>query len=808
MRRILLCAAVLCAAIGLSAAPVDMRTAQSKAQAFVQQKLYGGRLCAPISGEMKLVHAEMNSKMLDRAVYYIFNSQNGYVIVSGDDRAEEILGYGDHPLDINTIPCNMKAWLATYKVQLEYLQAHEGLQVEAPSLMAPNRQISSVEPLLTALWDQEAPYWNMCKINGNQCLTGCPATSAAMVFHYWKYPDFETPEVPAYRCALSTSYWGGSTMVNVPALPPVTFDWENMLDRYTSGYNTAQANAVATLMRYIGQAEHMEYGTSAAGGSGVHVDSVSLIADAFKFFGYDEETVRVVKKTSAYSGGTTLYTDAEWAEIIQEELSEGRPIVFCAVAGGLFGGGHAFNVDGYDSNTNKYHINFGWSGDENNYYALNAFNGGGSVFNQYQQMVIGIQPPLTTPRLKTDKSEISLSCYKNETATDQFTLKGRNLEDKATLTLIDENGVFSINETSVAPAEDNTINQRVVVTYAPKAEGEYTATIVVSTPGVEDFEITLKGTSVYELYRPVMLSANEEAITATSFLAEWTDETPAENVASYTLQVDAKPDVVLLTQGDWSDVPQDDTNHASDANNYMPEGWTFTGTKFYLDGGFISPNRNSVITVNTDYAGYRKVSVLINAKAYTKGSNTTLTVSSDVDSKTITLAKEVATYLVVLEMGDNPVVKFTAGTYPEIQSIKIYGGEITDPEPFTLRGANETGDALNRLIEGITPDKFYNVTGLLPATAYLYRVKAIYVNGTESMWSNYKEVLLKEGLDVLVGDADRNGIVNIEDVTAIVDYILTGTGDIDMTASDVNGNGIVNIEDVTDLVDYLLRGEW
>jgi hypothetical protein len=172
------------------------------------------------------------------------------------------------------------------------------------------------------------------------------------------------------------------------------------------------------------------------------------------------------------------------------------------------------------------------------------------------------------------------------------------------------------------------------------------------------------------------------------------------------------------------------------------------------------------------------------------------------------LAKEVATYLVVLEMGDNPVVKFTAGTYPEIQSIKIYGGEITDPEPFTLRGANETGDALNRLIEGITPDKFYNVTGLLPATAYLYRVKAIYVNGTESMWSNYKEVLLKEGLDVLVGDADRNGIVNIEDVTAIVDYILTGTGDIDMTASDVNGNGIVNIEDVTDLVDYLLRGEW
>ena len=760
---------------------------------------------APISGEMKLAHAEMNSKLINQAVYYIFNSQNGYVIVSGDDRAEEILGYGDRPLDINTIPCNMKAWLATYKVQIEYLQAHEGLQVEAPSLMAP-RQIPSVEPLLTALWDQEAPYWNMCKINGSQCLTGCPATSAAMVFHYWKYPDFETPEVPAYRCELSTSYYSTS-YVNVDALPPVTFDWDHMRDTYTgSNYTAQEANAVATLMRYIGQAEHMAYGTSAAGGSGVDADSVILIANAFKFFGYDEETVRVVKKTSSYSGGTTLYTDAEWAAMIQEELSEGRPIVFCAIAGGFFGGGHAFNVDGYDSNTNKYHINFGWSGESNNYYALNAFNGGGSVFNQYQQMVIGIQPPLTTPRLKTDKSEISLECYKNQTASDQFTLKGRNLEDNATLRLIDENGVFSINKTSVAPAEDNTMNEKVVVTYAPQAEGEYTAYIVVSTPGVDDVTITLHGSSDYELYRPVMLPANEEAITSTSFLAEWTDNTPTENVASYTLEVNAKPDVILLTAADWSDVPKESTNHASDAANYLPEDWTFTGTHLYLDGGFISSGRNSVFRINTDFTGYSKVSVIIKAKAYTKGSNTTLDIASDIESQRIVLAKEVETYLVVLEMGGENYLEIISGYYPEIQSIKVYGGEITDPEPFSLR-ASETGDAMTRLIEGITPDKFYTVTGLTPATPYLYRVKALYVNGTESLWSSYKEVLLKGG-DTLQGDINNDGMVTIEDVTTLIDFLLKGEGDLNIDAADVNHDGVITIEDVTTLVDYLLKGEW
>ena len=545
---------------------------------------------APITGEMKLAHVEMNSQKLDRPVFYIFNTNNGHVVVSGDDRAEKILGYGDYPLDYKNIPCNMKALFAMLKEQIEYLQAHEEMQAQAPSLMAPAR-IPSVEPLLTALWDQEAPYWNMCKINNNQCLTGCPATSAAMVFHYWKYPDFETPEVPAYRCELSTSMWGSASYVNVPALPPVTFDWDHMRDTYGSSYTTEEANAVATLMRYVGQAEHMAYGTSAAGGSGVDADSVILIANAFKLFGYDEETVRVVKKTSAYSGGTTLYTDAEWAAIMQDELAEGRPIVFCAIAGGFFGGGHAFNVDGYDANTNKYHINFGWSGAYNNYYALNSFTGQGSTFNQYQQMVIGIQPPLKMPRLRTDKSDLSMECFKNQTQSTKFTLKGSNLENDVTLTLNDENGVFVLDKTAITPDEDGKVNETVEVTYAPKAEGNYTATVVVSAEGVDDIVINLAGTSEYELYRPIMQALDESSVTATSFRADWSDNTPAENVTSYTLEVRLKPDVVLLTEADWSDVPQDDTNHASDAANYLPDGWTFTGNYFYLDGGFISANR-------------------------------------------------------------------------------------------------------------------------------------------------------------------------------------------------------------------------
>lgn len=813
MKKFLLFVAVVFAAIQMSASPVDQASAQAKAQKFIQQSGNSGRLCAPIMGQLQLAHVEKNSKRSDLAAFYIFNTPNGYVVVSGDDRSEEILGYGDYPLDYDKIPCNMKALLSMLREQIEYLQDNPDLVVEVPSLN--NRDnIPSVAPLLTALWDQEAPYWNKCKIayNGTnyQCLTGCPATSAAMVFHYWKYPDFETPEVPAYRCELTTesSFWSSNTVyVNVPALPPVSFDWANMRDTYgssTSSYTTAEANAVATLMRYVGQAEHMAYGVD---GSGIDADSVSLIADAFKLFGYDEETVRAVKKTSSYSGGQTLYTDAEWAALMQEELIEGRPIVFCAIDGGWFGGGHAFNVDGYDATTNKYHINFGWSGTSNNYYALNSFDG----YNQYQQMVIGIQPPLKTPRLKSDATALSMACFKNQTATASFKLTGRNLEGGVTLTLNDENGVFSIDQTNIAPDEEGKLLQTVVVTYAPKTEGNYTATVHVSAPGVDDFEIALTGTSVYELYRPVMLPANEEFIKLTSFRADWTDETPVENVTSYTLEVKPKPDVNLLTEADWSDVPlEDGVNHAGNVADYLPDGWTFSGENFYLDGGFVSASRNSVFTANCDMSSYEKVSVIIKAKAYMQGSSsTTLAIKVGSQSRTLILGKDLKTYLNVFDVAENECVTFTCGNYPEIQSIKIYGGEITDPEPFTLRGAVETtGEDDYHLIEGITPEKFYTVNNLTPGGCYIYRVKAFYINGTESSWSNSKEVQLR-GAETMRGDVNGDGSVNITDGNMIITALLQGNFDgVDMQAADCNNDGEVNINDAIMLIGYILNGTW
>ena len=62
---------------------------------------------------------------------------------------------------------------------------------------------------------------------------------------------------------------------------------------------------------------------------------------------------------------------------------------------------------------------------------------------------------------------------------------------------------------------------------------------------------------------------------------------------------------------------------------------------------------------------------------------------------------------------------------------------------------------------------------------------------------------------VLIGDVNNSGDVTIADVTALIDYLLSGnaTG-INLAAADCNGSSDVTIADVTALIDYLLSGNW
>lgn len=791
MRKLFLLVTLLMTVIQVSAADVSLATAQAKAVNYLQNMAKDKHLAALPANGVKLLHIESNSTRAAQAVYYIFNSDRGFVIVSGDDRAQTILAHGDRPLDLKRMPDNMKFWLSTYKKQLEYLQAHPGLAVDQPKLSR-NLNAGKVEPLLTAEWDQSAPYYNHCPTyNGSLCLTGCPATSLSMVFYYWKYPTDPTPEVEGYT---NNSYG-----FQVEPLPSITFDWDNMLDKYTGSYTTAQADAVAWLMRYVGQEEQMDYTPSASGAMGED------ILRAVKFFGYDEEMAHLEYKTRTDDYGTdtaTYYNDDEWAALLQNELYEGRPVVYCGYDYSSWYGwsGHAFNVDGYNPSDNTYHVNWGWSGDGNGDFVLNAFSSGGMTFDIEQQMIMGIQPPVLGPGIKVNTSKLDMNAYVEKTATATFTVKGNELTSAITLSLNDESGMFTMDASSVAVSEQET-GKVITVTYAPTTSGIHTATITLSNPGAEDKTITLNGTAVLETYVPYMLPADEAAVNLTQFRADWTDETPAKNVDSYTLEVSTRPAVELLDSIDGGKYPgsyEDITLTAPWSGNSVHGGHGAVYFSNYSYDGYIAYTvpegyTNEVFTMQiTTVAGSYGSGDL------TVGSNQTTSVSHQFNSS------ETYNWVVTASEGEKITITSTDNYFsPDMAMIKVYVGDVN--ELNSLRAINEEGDANYRLITGIT-DKSYTVKNLAEAGTFFYKVKALYSDGTQGCWSNSQRVTLFEnGHGYEVGDVDHDGSVNISDVTALIDGLLGGNVACEICA-DVDGDGQIAIADVTTLIDRLLAG--
>ena len=787
MRKTLFFAVLALAMAQAWAGSVDATAAMASARQFLQRQAVAGRIMAPVMTDLKLTYTELNSDDGRTPVYYIFNCAAGFVIVSGEDRASAILAHGDRPItDVEQLPSNMKYWLGCYKRQLEFLQGHPGIQV-MPTMTAASRAGQSVNPLLTANWTQDAPYWNECPAYGTDtCYTGCPATSLAMVFHYWRYPKQQTPAVPSY----TTPQYG----TVLPELPPTVFDWNNMLDDYTAGYNEVQAAAVAHLMRYIGQAEEMDYTISGSGAYGKDV------LRAVKFFEYDQNASLVFKTDDL---GYANYSDLQWGNLIQAELVAGRPIVYCAYDN-TTGAGHAFNVDGYDATSDTYHINWGWEGRGNGFFALNAFSYEEYTFGTGQQMVIGIQPPegYQSPRIQAYPNVLNMQAYPGKPATAVISLKGTNLTHGMTLMLNDAAGVFSIDATSLA-ADVAEAGADITVTYAPQAVGTHAATIVCSSEGADPMTITLNGNAPLEIYPPVLDSV-AAGVTLTSFRARWTDATPAANVDSYTLEVYAKPDYMLLEEADFSDLPRmAPTNQVSHATDYLPEGWSFTGTEFNLEGGCIMPRRNGVITTDAlNLRGYDKVTVVVTARSYSSwGDPSELTISTSLASQTLELPFSYGTSTVVLDCAEGDCIAFKAGYYPMIQAIRIYAGDAT---AATLR-ASESGDTGYRLITGIN-SKSYTVSDLAAGGTFFYQVKAHYIDGSESDWSEARIVTLVDGgHDYQAGDINHDGMVSIKDVTYLITAIMNGT-EVCTICADINRDNEVNIKDVTALIAELMNG--
>ena len=139
-----------------------------------------------------------------------------------------------------------------------------------------------------------------------------------------------------------------------------------------------------------------------------------------------------------------------------------------------------------------------------------------------------------------------------------------------------------------------------------------------------------------------------------------------------------------------------------------------------------------------------------------------------------------------------------------ISHIEIHNGDVSEAT-MTLKAPAEQGDANYRLVTGIT-DLFYNVTGLTPAKTYRFKVKPLYIDGTEGNWTKNKQVTLAGQAATLPGDVNNDGKVDVQDVNILVN-ILLGTDQASNYEgrADVDGNGKVDVGDINTVINTMLN---
>lgn len=315
----------------------------------------------------------LRSDKTNNAPYYAFNLEQGYVIVSGDDEMTELVGYAENGFfDAENVPPQMQLWLDGYA---EYVAAVQSGKAKARKILLSDSPSVVVEPLVTTKWNQDAPFNNFApeytddNNNTQRCATGCAATAMAQIMKFHNWPEQGVGHYSYEHQSFGT--------ISSNFLEHV-YDWTNMIDRYNNGeYSNMQADAVALLMKDCGVSLNMNYGP-------VSGASIYSYYPAFKnYFRYSSRTVN-------RSGCET----AEFTKIITDELQEGRPLIYCGTGED---GGHAFVVDGYDTNY-FLHVNWGWGGYSDGYFDMNYMDptglgiGGGSGAFKWNQGIVLARP--------------------------------------------------------------------------------------------------------------------------------------------------------------------------------------------------------------------------------------------------------------------------------------------------------------------------------------------------------------------------------------------------------------------------------
>jgi hypothetical protein len=372
MKRTVLIFLLLLLTYSIQAKKVEMQTAQNVGLAY-----YYEHVNQFFTVELKALNVTSVSTEFENIlpIYYIFNiNNNGFVIVSADDIATPVLGYSyETDFNSNEISPELKYWLNGVKKTIanaitNNLTATNEINntwsyyMSRTSVNLNFTKDKTVAPLLTSTWDQGKYYNQLCPAAtggpDDKAYAGCVATSMGQIMYYYRYPN---------------QGLGSHGGINFGA---TTYNWDNMLDNLNN-YN----DGIATLLYHAGKAVNMNY---AADGSGAQTyDCPSALKNHFNY-----------NSTCDYvSYDFDGYTQTTWQNLMKSNIDLGHPMIYSGFESG--GSGHAWVCDGYDA-SNNFHMNWGWSGSANGYFAITNLTAGGYTFYEGHGLVYNIFPPSTS----------------------------------------------------------------------------------------------------------------------------------------------------------------------------------------------------------------------------------------------------------------------------------------------------------------------------------------------------------------------------------------------------------------------------
>ena len=363
-----------------------MNTTKSQAKGFATDK--------------SSLHLTYTSTFNGNNTYYVFNKGNekGFIILSADDCMPAVLGVVEgNDFDYDKLPDNMKWWLSQYDVSISNYSAKGRKYVSSSTAK------EDIAPLLGDIkWDQRHPYNMLCPtIEGKETPTGCVATAMAQVMGMYKWPkrgygkneytkesyfDDDEDGNPEYEEFTLASDFTKST-----------YKWDKIFPRYYGNETEEHKLAIAQLMYDCGVAANMRY---APDGSGTDLeDAASALV---RNFSYDKD-IRLERQW--------FYEEDVWENMVYDNLSKGMPLICSGRKHDDQTSRHAYVCDGYRSDGNLFHFNWGWDGDYNGYFILTGYDPkkheNSGLYNEEQVAIFNIKPS-ATPYVEGSEGEFPL----------------------------------------------------------------------------------------------------------------------------------------------------------------------------------------------------------------------------------------------------------------------------------------------------------------------------------------------------------------------------------------------------------------